>query len=396
MPSYNTSTTQFAWRKEGDAAMTPVPLKLNNIQKQFGQAQVLRGVDLTLLPGEFLSLVGPSGCGKTTLARILAGFMKPSFGRVLRSGRDITGHPPGKRELRAVFSDTPLFPHRSILTNVTYGLKLQGLGRRERRRQALHMLALTNLEDAAGKRPKALSPYQYKMAVLARALVLSPQVLMLDDPFVSLEEGERRNILAFLKALQQQWHFSVLYLTRDREEAMAVSHRMALMLFGRVEQTGTPEEIYSRPESVAAARLMGPVNLLPGVVAARRSGGMIALDMDGLTLPAQTYGPPPAIGEDVLLCLRPEHLRLLDAPRPDSLISGLFTSFRNESGRRFHVVTLPTGREILCDDPQAKQLDPGSRVFLWWDAGKAALLSGEEEPLPMPGTPMDMGKGVPV
>lgn len=374
--------------------MTPVPLKLNNLQKQFGQAQVLRGVDLTLLSGEFLSLVGPSGCGKTTLARILAGYMKPSFGRVLYIGRDITDRSPGKRELRAVFCDTPLFPHRSVLGNVTYGLKLQGVGRKERRRQALHMLALAGLEGEAGKRPRTLSPYQYKMAVLARALVLTPQVLVLDDPFVSLEESERRNILAFLKALQQQRHFSVLYLTRDREEAMAVSHRMALMLSGRVEQAGTPEEIYHRPESVAAARLMGPVNLLPCVVAARRPGGMVALDMDGLTLPAQAYGPPPAIGEDVLLCLRPELLRLYDAPRPDSLVSGLFKGLRKESGRSFGIVSLPTGQEILCDDPESKRFTPGSRVFLCWDTAKAALLPGEEEPLYAPGANMDLGKVV--
>ena len=375
--------------------MTPIPMKLNNIQKRFGQAHALRGVDFSLPLGEFLSLVGPSGCGKTTLSQIIAGLCRPSFGRVLLNGRDVTDLPPSRRGLRAILGDTPLFPHRSVLFNVAYGLRLQGLKRREWRGRAMHMLALADMEDAAGLKPRHLSPYQYKMAILARALVLRPQVLLLDDPFAGLPEGERRRVLAFLKALQQQWRFSILYLTRDREEAMAVSHRMALMVSGRIEQLGTPEEIYHHPESVAAARTMGPTNLLPGVVAARRPDGLLAIDMDGLTLPAQALGPPPSIGEDILLCLRPEQVRLFDAPRPDSLLSGLFTGFRQESGQRLMAVALPGGREILCDDPQAEHFSPGVRVFVWWDIAKAALLSGEESLLasaPPPGS----GKEVPL
>jgi ABC-type Fe3+/spermidine/putrescine transport system ATPase subunit len=375
--------------------MTPVPLKLNNIQKQFGRAAMLRGMDFSLLSGEFLSLVGPSGCGKTVLARIIAGLSMPTFGRILLDGVDVTDMTPFKREIRAVFGDTPLFPHLSVLANVAYGLKLQGLRRKERRGRAMHMLALADLEDAANKKPRQLANYQYKMAVLVRALALRPRVLVLDDPFSGLMEGDRRRILAFLKALQQQWHFSVLYLTRDREEAMAVSHRMALMLSGRIEQAGTPEEIYHHPESVDAAQVMGLTNLLPGVVAARRPGGMIAFDMDGLTLPAQAVGPPPSIGEDILLCLRPEQVRLFDTPRPDSLLSGLFTEFRQESGRRLMVVSLPTGREVLCDDPQAEHFSPGTRVFLWWDTAKAALLS-EEEQLPAPDEAVKAGKEMPL
>lgn len=375
--------------------MTPVPLKLNNIQKQFGQAAMLRGVDFSLLSGEFLSLIGPSGCGKTVLAKIIAGLSRPSFGRILLDGVDVTDLKPSLRNIRAVFGDTPLFPHRRLYANVAYGLKLQGISRRERRSRVMHMLALAGLEDEAGKMPRQLANYQYKMAVLARTLILRPQVLLLDDPFSGLMEGERRRILAFLKVLQQQWHFSILYLTRDREEAMAVSHRMALMLSGRIEQAGTPEEIYHHPESVDAARLMGPTNLLPGVVAARRPDGLIAIDMDGLTLPAQALSPPPSIGEDILLCLRPEQVRLFDSPRPDSLLSGLFTEYRQESGRRLSAVTLPTGREILCDDPQAENFSPGTRVFLWWDTAKAALLLGEEL-LSGPYAPADAGKEVPV
>ncbi len=376
--------------------MTPVPLKLNNIQKGFGKTPVLKGVDLSLHPGEFFSLVGPSGCGKTTLADILSGLIKPSFGRVLLNGRDVTGLAPGKRCLAVLFVDTPLFPMRSVLSNIAYGLMLSGIGRTERRGRAKHMLSLADLNGTADKRPGELSPYQYKMAILARALVSRPQVLVLDDPFCGLLEVERRRILAFLKALQQQWHFSILYLTRDREEAMAVSHRMALMLSGRIEQTGTPEEIYHHPESIAATRFMGSSNMLPGVVAARRPDGLVAVEMDGLTLTAQAFGPPPSIGEDVILCLRPEHVRLFDTPRPDSPLSGLVSGVLKEQGRSYQVVTLPTGREILCDDSQAEHYDAGTRVFLWWDTAKAALIAGEEDILAAPKAPAAVEKEVPL
>ncbi len=376
--------------------MTPVPLKLNNIQKQFFKTQALQGVELNLLPCEFLSLVGPKNSGKTTLMHIVAGSLKPSFGRVLLDGRDVTDMAPSRRGLCSVFHDTPLFPHRTILQNVAYGLKLAGVNRKERRMRAMHMLALANLEDAAGKKPRLLSPYQYKIALLARALVLRPKVLLLDDPFARLQEEDRRRVLAFLKALQQQWHYSILYTTRDRAEAMAVSHRIALIQSGRIQQAGKPEELYHHPENVTSARAMGLVNVLPGVVAARRPGGFVAIDMDGLTLPAQSASPPPAIGEDVLLCLRPEQVHLFDAPRPDSLVSGLFAGTHMESGHRLCVVELPTGRKILCDDPKAEQFEPGARVFVWWDTSKAALLPGEEEQEPLAHAPETGGKEVPL
>jgi len=141
---------------------------------------------------------------------------------------------------------------------------------------------------------------------------------------------------------------------------------------------------------------MGPVNLLPGVVAARRQGGLVAIDMEGLTLPAQALGPPPAMGEEMLLCLRPEQVRLFGAPRPDSMLSGLFKGYRQVSGHRLMVVSLPTGREILCDDPQAEQFAIGSRVFIWWDTAQVALLSGEDESHPAPDVSMSSGKEAPL
>ncbi len=359
--------------------MTSFPIKLNNLQYAKDRTQILKGVDLTLMPGEFLTVLGPEGCGKTALFHILAGFVKPTFGRVLLSGQDVTDLPAACRELCATFAGMPLFPHRTVLTNVAFPLKMRSVQRKDRRSRAMHMLALADLENAAEMYPRRLTNYQYVMAVLARALVARSPLLLLDDPFSSLAEPDRRLALAFIKALQKQWHFSVLYFTRSREEAMAVSHRIALMENGRIEQTGTPEEIYHHPDSIAAAKSMGPVNLLPGVVTARRPDGLVALDMDGLTLTAKTYGPPPAIGEDVHLCLRPEHIQVFDSPRPEGLLSGVLGETRLLGPRPFSVVLLPTGRELICDDAKAFSLKSGSRVFLGWDQSKTSLLPTEEE-----------------
>lgn len=373
--------------------MTPAPLKLNHLQKRYGPKEALRGVDLDVAPGEFLSLVGPEGCGKTTLLRILAGFQKPDFGRIFLNGRDITDLATGRRGMCALFGGTPLFPHRTVEANIAYGLMLQGVPREERRARAQKLLAMANLADMAKKRPGSLTPFAYQMVLILRALATVPGALLLDDPFSRLPEAERRRVLAFLKAMQQQRHFSVLYATRDLTEAMAVSHRLALLRDGRVEQAGTPEEVYHLPQNVASALFLGPANLLPCLVAARRPDGMVALDMEGLTIPAKACCPAPTIGEEMFLCVRPEQVQLSASPRRDSLLSGVFSGPRPIDGRQWAAVVLPTGRELLCKIPE-EDLKPGGRVFLWWDTALAALLSAEEETVPTREPAAEAGKGV--
>lgn len=353
-------------------------LKIHNLQKTTAGAQLLQGANLTINTGEFISLLGPEGSGKTVLITILAGFSKPSFGRIIQDGKDITTLPPSRREACAIFSDTPLFPYRTVLSNIAFGLKSQGITRAERLGRARHMLALSDLAGIEKKHPKRLTHYQYKMSVLLRALVLRPPLLLLDDPFAKLEDTDRRQILAFIKALQQQWHFSVLYATNRRAEAISVSHRLALMSEGRIEQVGTPEEIYHQPETITAAQSMGTVNLLSCIVTARREDGLVALDMDGLTLSAQSYGPPPSIGEDVFLCLRPEQIQLSAHPHSDSLISGILKDSHLDGTRHLSAVLLPTGQELLCDDAIAEGYAPGTRVFITWDTAKTALLPKEQ------------------
>jgi spermidine/putrescine transport system ATP-binding protein len=276
--------------------MTTILLKTNNLQKRGEGRETLRGIDLALLPGEFLTLLAKKDdAAKTALVRILSGLDRPDFCRVLLGGRDITDVPPQRREMNAVFAATPLFPHRNIYQNVAYGLSRHQISRKERRERVkaiLEEMGLSGLED---KKPHQLTPIKQRLAVLCRALALRPQVLLLDDPFSGLDDFDRREALSSLKSIQKLWHLPMLYITSDREEAMASSGRAALMVDGRIEQLGTPGELYARPVSVCAARMTGATNLLPCVVAARRPGGLVALDMEGLTLspgfrPASQHG----------------------------------------------------------------------------------------------------------
>jgi ABC-type Fe3+/spermidine/putrescine transport system ATPase subunit len=354
-------------------------LQAHNLQQHLAGEAALRGVSFSLLPGEFAVLLCPEGAGKTALLRILAGFSKPSFGRVHLKGQDITPLPPHRRGLHSLFADTPLLPGRSALQNAAYGLQRQGLPRKERRERALRALALVGLLEAADKKPRHLSPREQVLTALARALAPGPQALLLDDPFARLEAPERRAALQMLAALQEREGIPVLYATPSREEAAAFAHRVLLMLGGRIEQAGAPKEVYLRPASPRAARAMGPVSLLPGVVTARGKGGRLALEVEGLTLPARAPVPAPTMGEDVFLCLRPEQIRLRDTPQGGFFVSGLVKAIRREGDAPLAVVALPTGRELLCAHPGAFDPVPGSRVFLWWDPAQVALVPGEEE-----------------
>ncbi len=361
--------------------MTTILLKTNNLQKREEGLETLRGIDLALMHGEFLALLAMQDAkAKTALVRVLSGLDRPDFGRVLLGGRDITDVPPQRREVNAVFATTPLFPHRSIYQNVAYGLSRHQVSRKERRERVkaiLEDMGLSGLED---KKPLQITPLQQRLAVLCRALALRPQVLLLDDPFSGLDDFDRKEALSSLKSIQKLWHLPMLYVTSDREEAMASTGRVALMVDGRIEQVGTPRELYARPVSVCAARMTGTINLLPCVVAARRPGGLVALDMEGLTLSARVFGPPPNMGEEVFVCLRPEMVRLSPDPGQGSLMSGVFTGLREKDSKKWASVTLPTGLDLLCAAPE-EELSPGSRVFLWWDESQAPLVSGEEESL---------------
>ena len=241
---------------------------LQSISQTFGTFRALDGVDLSFGAGEFVVLLGPSGCGKSTLLSILGGFLTPTKGTVLIGGRDMDGIAPRHRPTTTMFQDYALFPHMTLRDNVAFGLRMKGMGRSPRNAKADDMLDLVGLRDKAGRRPHELSGGQRQRVALARALAVDPDVLLLDEPLGALDLKLRRQMQDELKAIQRKVGTTFVHVTHDQEEAMAIADRIVVMNQGRVEDFGTPEEIYLHPKTLFTANFMGDMNRLPaGLVA---------------------------------------------------------------------------------------------------------------------------------
>ena len=242
-------------------------LEIRDLHKRFDDADVLRGVSLTIETGEFVTLLGPSGCGKTTTLRIVAGLTAPDAGSVLLDGADITALPPEKRDVNTVFQSYALFPHMNVDKNIAYGLRLRGVKKDERARRVREMLRLVALEGFEERMPSQLSGGQRQRIAIARALVLQPKLLLLDEPLGALDLKLRQQMQRELKDIQKRSGIAFLYVTHDQEEALNLSDRIAIMRDGLIEQIGAPEDIYERPQTRFAAEFIGQSNFLPCEVA---------------------------------------------------------------------------------------------------------------------------------
>lgn len=278
-------------------------LSLQGLRKTYAGAgpAAVHGLDLTVESGSLTALLGPSGCGKTTTMKLIAGLIPPDAGEVLLDGAAVTSLPPERRGVTMVFQNALLFPHLTIAENVGFGLRMRGASGIAGTVAA--MLARVRLDGLGDRRPAALSGGQQQRAALARALVLRPRVLLLDEPLSSLDPGLRDEMRALIRELQQETGITTIVVTHDQAEAVALADRIALMLDGRLAQVGPPEDLYRRPGSLAVARFFGGVNFLPG----RAQGATFHSALGPLTLPVAADG-------EHLLTLRPEALRLGPGP----------------------------------------------------------------------------------
>jgi putative spermidine/putrescine transport system ATP-binding protein len=252
------------------AASQPQPViaaaevRLEGVRKTFGDVVAVNGVDLEVREGEFFSLLGPSGCGKTTCLRMIAGFEEPTAGRIVLHGRDVAGLPAYERDVNTVFQDYALFPHMSVRDNVEYGLLVKGIGRAERRQRVTDALRMMQLERFDRRKPGELSGGQRQRVALARAIVNQPRVLLLDEPLGALDLKLRQAMQIELKSIQERLSMTFIYVTHDQEEALTMSDRLAVMNQGKVEQVGSPAEVYERPATGFVAGFVGASNVLAG------------------------------------------------------------------------------------------------------------------------------------
>jgi putative spermidine/putrescine transport system ATP-binding protein len=267
-------------------------IKLSGIRRRFGDVVALDGVDLTSDSGEFFTMLGPSGSGKTTLLRVIAGFECPDAGTVELDGRDVTLSPPYDRDVNTVFQDYALFPHMSVQANVEYGLRVRRIDRATRRERAAEALRVVDLAGYGSRKPAQLSGGQRQRVALARAIVNSPSVLLLDEPLGALDLKLRQGMQVELKRIQREVGITFVYVTHDQEEALTMSDRVAVFNRGRVEQVGTPIEIYDRPSTEFVAGFVGTSNLI------ERDGRQLMIRPERIELlPVGSAAPANAMAE---------------------------------------------------------------------------------------------------
>jgi ABC-type Fe3+/spermidine/putrescine transport system ATPase subunit len=290
--------------------MPDAALELRGLTKRFAPGTVVGPVDLTVQPGEFVTLLGPSGCGKTTTLNMIAGFVAPDDGSVHLAGRHVERLPPFRRDLGVVFQDYALFPHRTVAENIGFGLRMRRIARSEIARRVAEAMQMVRLDGLGERRPTQLSGGQRQRVALARALVIRPSLLLLDEPLSNLDLKLREEMRVEISALQRRLAIATVFVTHDQEEALTMSDRIAVMQGGSIEQLGTARDIYEAPASAFVATFIGTTNLIAGSVEA-------TTDTAGILRVATAAGPAlvaspqrRAAGEAVLLTIRPERLKL--------------------------------------------------------------------------------------
>jgi spermidine/putrescine transport system ATP-binding protein len=351
------------------------------VTKAFGSFVAVDDISLTVPAGSFFALLGPSGCGKTTTLRMVAGLEHPTRGRVLLGDEDVTDARPYKRPVNTVFQSYALFPHLDVFENVAFGLRRRRAG--EVRQQVGEALDLVELGHLAKRKPAQLSGGQQQRVALARAVVNRPDVLLLDEPLGALDLKLRRQMQLELKRIQDEVGITFVHVTHDQEEAMTMADTIAVMNAGRIEQLGSPVELYESPVSAYVANFLGQSNLLPGVVV-ERSGRTVVVEAGGarLTLPAPRCR---ADGRDVLVGIRPEKVHLtVDGPAPgaDVLPGGLIADASFTGVSTQYLVQLPSGHQLAAfaqNSGLGGVLPVGERVTVSWDPAHAFGLPGDQD-----------------
>jgi spermidine/putrescine transport system ATP-binding protein len=348
-------------------------IKLEHVTKRFDQYVAVHEAHFEIGKGEFFSMLGPSGCGKTTTLRMIAGFEQPTSGRILLEGQDVSTVPPYRRNVNTVFQHYALFPHMSVRDNVAFGPRSRKLAESEVTRRVDELLKVTRLTTFATRKPAQLSGGQQQRVALARALVNYPSALLLDEPLGALDLKLRQAMQFELKRIQRDVNITFIYVTHDQEEALTMSDRIAVMNEGRVEQIGTPEEIYHAPATVFVANFIGVANLLPATVIGVNGALVVSVEGDTrMEVTRAEWASKP--GTKGMIMIRPERLHFSENGRgvPVTLAAAAF------SGPMIRLaLRTASGQEMIAHVPSdgpRPSLEPGRQYVVGWDADGARLL----------------------
>ncbi|MGA1264098.1 MAG: ABC transporter ATP-binding protein [Prochlorothrix sp.] len=356
-------------------AQRSVDVELRNVFKFFGSDAAVKDINLAIHQGEFFSILGPSGCGKTTTLRLIAGFESPSSGELLIQGTSMGGVPPYRRPVNTVFQSYALFGHMTVAENVAFGLKIRNLPKAEIKERVASALRLVKMETFAQRQPSQLSGGQQQRVALARALVNRPAVILLDEPLGALDLKLRKEMQMELSTLHKELGLTFVMVTHDQEEALSLSDRIAVMNQAKVEQIGTPMEIYESPATPFVADFIGDTNLLEGVVKAAGNDGVQVVTEQGLKIAvarAQSSSAPPlpSVQESVVVSVRPEKIRLSREPisTTPNCFAGRLKTVMYLGTHAHYVVDLETGGQLLVRQPNTATPVPSADtpLYVYW------------------------------
>lgn len=355
---------------------TPL-VRIEGVSKHFGDTVALDNLTLDIARGEFVTFLGPSGCGKSTTLRILGGFERPTSGRVILDGEDVTSQPPEKRHVNMVFQDYALFPHMTVSQNISFGLELKGMNKTDIRQRQNEIMAFLELDTYGDRYPGQLSGGQRQRVALARALAPDPALLLLDEPLGALDAKLRGQVQQELKSIQRRTHKTFFFVTHDQEEALTMSDRIVVMNKGRVEQDGTPEELYFHPATRFVAEFIGETNLLSGKMRSRE-GDTVVMDWFGHTLSGHASGGATRVGDAITASVRLEKLSLHNT-RPDmtnavqgKVIGKTFLGSRIALDLMVDDTKGATLRAFV--DADSDQSIGSDAVWIGWDSDSMAIL----------------------